>query len=186
MTLGSITWGASALAAEEPAGGPFDLRFETLVDGIHLAYRPDVPRYPVIGNAVILETGDGVVLVDGGGAAAYLGAFPAARIISHPWTHERIESRLFSQASGAVAHGLVQRDRGYADKVLALQRHAVAEIRRLRDAGLDEAAIRERLDLSPFDEAITAGDPRVAYFFDRWYRQPIVGRVLREMPGSRP
>jgi glyoxylase-like metal-dependent hydrolase (beta-lactamase superfamily II) len=84
-----------------------------------------------------------------------------------------------------LGHGPVQRDRGYAEKVLALQRHAVAEIRRLHDAGLDEAEIRARLDLSPFDEAITSGDPRVAYFFDRWYRQPIVGRVLREL-GSRP
>lgn len=359
--LGALTLIAACLApggpaAEGSAAGPFALRFETLVDGVHLAYRPDVPRYPVIGNAVIVETGEGVVLVDGGGAAAvadqiieriralgsgplrylivshwhsdhtigldrYLSAFPEARIISHPWTHERIGSRLFTQASGAAArlaafrdrlreelatgvdadtgrplaapareyaeqvlrdypilelqyglasaaaphvttdggmtlpmedrlveihhlgrgntpgdlvvylpaekvliagdivthpvpfgypsfpsevagvieallgfdfdhlvlgHGPVQRDRAHAEKVLALQRHAVTEIRRLRDAGLDEAAIRERLDLSPFDEAITGGDPRVAYFFDRWYRQPIVGRVLREMPGSRP
>lgn len=342
---------APAAGAGEPAGGPFDLSFETLVEGVHLAYRPDVPRYPVIGNAVIVETGDGVVLVDGGGAAAvvdqiveriralgagplrylivshwhsdhttgldrYLRAFPAARIISHPWTHERIESRLFTRVAGAatrlttlrdrareelatgvdadsgrplaaaareyleqllrdspilerqaqlasaaiphittdggmtlpmpgrrieihhlgrgntpgdlvvylpaervliggdivthpvpfgypsypsevvgviealltfdfgylvLGHGPVQRDGAYARKVLALQRHAVAEVRRLREAGLEEAGIRARLDLSPFDAAITSGDPRLAYFFDRWYREPIVGRVLREL-----
>jgi len=56
---------ASPLAAES---GPFDLQFEPVSDGVILAYRPDVPRYPVIGNAVIIPSKEGVVLVDGGGA----------------------------------------------------------------------------------------------------------------------
>ena len=339
------------LASPAPAAGPFDLEFSPVADGVVLAFRPDMSRYPVIGNAVLISTAAGVVLVDGGGAAPiadqviakieamdagpllyviishwhsdhtvgldrYIAAFPAARIVSHPWSHERIASRLVERvgrfperlevlretterelASGVDAvtgellpaagrhyreriltdypelarhapeasagvpqitttggmtlpfsdrpieihfvgrantpgdlvvylprdkvliggdivthpvpfgypthpsevigsieallafdfeqlilgHGPVQTDRAYAEKVLALQRHAVSEIRRLHAEGLDEGGIRRRLDLAPFDEAIVQGDERVRYFFDLWYLAPIVGRAVAEI-----
>lgn len=329
---------------------PFELRFEPITACITLAYRPDVPRFPVIGNAVIVPIDDGVVLIDGGGAAAvadqilaylrrndlgpvryvvlshwhsdhsvsidrYQKVHTEARIISHPWTHGRIATRLVERVSGFAAnlaqqaetaqqelasglssddrrplsamqrmrheqlladypeiheqylmasagipdsstegmtlpvegrrielhslgcgntpgdlvvwlpddkvliggdiltlpvpfgfppcpsevitaterllsfdfdhlvpgHGPVQRDRIYATKVLALQRHAVAEIRRLHAQGLSIDEISARLDLSPHDRAITRGDPSTEHFFDIWYRQPIVERTVREL-----
>ncbi|MCH7664588.1 MAG: MBL fold metallo-hydrolase [Acidobacteria bacterium] len=339
------------LASPAPAAGPFDLEFSPVTEGIVLGVRLDMSRYPVIGNAVLITTAAGVVLVDGGGAAPvvnqiiakiealdagpllyvivshwhsdhtvgldrYLAAFPAARIVSHPWTHERIVSRLVervgrfperlealretterelvsgidadtgeplpatgrryreriltdypelarhapeasagvpqitttggmtlpfsdrpieihfvgrantpgdlvvylprdrvlivgdivthpvpfgyptypSEVIGSIeallafdfdhlvlGHGPTQTDRAYAEKVLALQRHTVGEIRRLNAEGLDEESIRQRLDLAPYDEAIVQGDEKVRYFFDRWYVQPIVGRAVAEI-----
>ncbi len=336
-----------------PTTSPYHLEFAPVAGDVVLAFRPDVTRFPVVGNAVIIPTDDGVVLVDGGGSAAvahqiidrirvsdlgplrflivthwhrdhtidldrYLAAFPDAHIVSHPWTRQRITTSLVDALEGRVerlnayrdqlvadletgvssdsgrpmpaatrawaerlladfpeiaaeraadgvgvpdltteggmtlqvggrrlevhsvgrantpgdlvvylpdekiliagdivsypvpfgfptypsevvtaterllefdfeslvlGHGPVQRDRGYVEKVLALQRRAVGEIRRLHDAGLDEAQIRDRLDLSPEAEAITHGDPTVESFFAAWYLEPIVQRALGEITG---
>ena len=80
-----------------------------------------------------------------------------------------------------MGHGVVQRDRAYGDAVLALQRHAASEIYRLYGEGLRGDELAARLSLAPYDVAITHGEPDLEYFFDIWYRQPIVGRTVREI-----
>lgn len=126
--------GCTATQPDRPVS-PFELRFDPITSDITLAYRPDMPRFPVIGNAVIVPVDGGVVLIDGGGAAAvadqilahlranglgpilylvlshwhsdhtvgidrYLATYPDARIVSHPWTRERIVTRLVERVSG--------------------------------------------------------------------------------------
>lgn len=304
---------SGARATEEAGdGGPYTLAFESLGEGIELAYRPGVSRFPVVGNAVLVGDDEGSLLVDGGGGAPvaeqilarlaargweplrylvvthwhadhtaglgrYLTAFPSLQIISHPWTgepltaaaraaHEQLLADLpvlereYARAGSAVprlttkgglsvpgiaggvellhlgrghtpgdlvvhlpsrgvviagdlvtyplpfgfpsypsevaetiaallglefdllvpGHGPPLSDRSYVERVLALQRHAVAAIRELAAAGFDAEAIAARLDLGPHDEAIVGGDPRLAFDFERWYRRPLIGRVLAE------
>lgn len=331
--------------------GPFDLRFEPVSDGVILAYRPDVVRYPVIGNAVIIPSRDGVVLVDGGGAAAvvdqivrkiesldsgplveviithwhddhtvcldrYRNTFPNVRIVAHPHTRERLvnkvqprvgtsaerfeefldsareqlktgtdadsgepltpvqidRARQIDEDAGAIlaqreldslaipdvttegglvlrlgervieihhlgpgntmgdlvvwlpkeriliggdivtwpvpfgfprlagevinatekllefdfasfipGHGPVFHDDDYARRVLALQKHAVAEIRGMSNLRMSNDEIREKLDLSPYDIAITGNDPKTSHFLQIWYIDPIIFNASREL-----
>lgn len=332
------------------AESPYEIRFETVTEDITLAYRPGVPRYPVVGNGVIVPIDGGVVLVDGGGSAAvtdqilahiethdlgpikyvilshwhsdhsvnignYVAKYPDAIIISHPWTKTRIEERLMDSVGGMadalventnnareelrtghvknntkplsamqrkraeelvadfptilaqkklasatvpeiatrgmvlpvesrrielidlgcgntpgdlviwlprekvliggdiltwpvpfgfppcpsrtistterllsfdfdfliLGHGPVQLDRSYGNKVLALQRHAVAEIYRLHGEGLGVDGISAELRLQPYDREITQGDTALEYFFNIWYRQQIVEWTIREI-----
>lgn len=151
------------LASPAPAAGPFALEFSLVTDGVVLGVRPDMSRYPVIGNAVLITT-----------AAGYT-TYPSEVIGS-------IEALLaFDFDHLLLGHGPTQTDRAYAEKVLTLQRHAVSEIRRLHAEGLGEESIRQRLDLAPYDEAIVQRDEKVRSFFDRWYVQPIVGRAVAEI-----
>ena len=348
--LSCLVAAACTAAPSDLIASPYELQFIPITDDITLAYRPDVPRFPVVGNAVIVPVDGGVVLVDGGGSAAvvdqilaflnanelgpikylvlshwhsdhsvsldrYLEVYPEAQLVSHPWTKDRIVERLVDRVSGlaekfeqeanvarkelatgladkdgqplsemqrrrteelladfstihaqkviasatvpgltttgmtlpevgrrielqtlgcgntpgdlvvwlpaekvliggdiltwpvpfgfppcptevittterllsfdfdylVLGHGGVQLDRTYGDKVLSLQRHAVAEIYRLYGEGFRAKEIASRLDLSPYDLAITHGEPDLEYFFDIWYRQQIVERTVREI-----
>jgi len=58
------------LDARGQAGGPFDLAFKQVANGIHLAYRPEPLRYIVEGNVTIIINRNDVVVVDGSGAPA--------------------------------------------------------------------------------------------------------------------
>jgi len=173
----------------------------------------------VIGNAVLITTAAGVVLVDGGGAAPvvdqiiakiealdagpllyvivshwhsdhtvgldrYLAAFPAARIVSHSWTHERIASRLVERvgrfperlealretterelASGLDANTgelLPAAGRGYRERILtdyaALAHHAPAA-----SAGVPQITTTGGLTLPFSDRPIEIREEWAAY-----------------------
>lgn len=79
----------SRRAATELPSDPFELAFEEIDDGIWLAHRPDMPRYPVVGNAVIVVGDESVALVDGGGSVAVAEQIAAAikRRTDRPLTH---------------------------------------------------------------------------------------------------
>lgn len=57
----------SAVAAQN---GPFSFEFEELAAGVWAGVRPDSPRFPVMGNVTFAISDGGVVVFDGGGAAA--------------------------------------------------------------------------------------------------------------------
>jgi glyoxylase-like metal-dependent hydrolase (beta-lactamase superfamily II) len=66
LVVATALWLAGPLRADDP----YRLAFESVTDDVVLVYRPDMARYPVVGNAVILFNRGSVILVDGGGGAA--------------------------------------------------------------------------------------------------------------------
>ncbi len=69
----SLVLGMGLLAAFDPAaaeqrGDPFDVRLEVLTGGIWVVSRPEPERQPVMGNGVIIDNGDHLVVVDGAGS----------------------------------------------------------------------------------------------------------------------
>lgn len=49
-------------------GDPFEIRLEVLTGGVWVVYRPEPGRQPVMGNGVIIDNGDHLVVIDGGGS----------------------------------------------------------------------------------------------------------------------
>lgn len=55
-------------AALKARGDPFTIQLEVLTGGIWVVRRPEPERQPVMGNGVIIENGDHLVIVDGAGS----------------------------------------------------------------------------------------------------------------------
>lgn len=52
----------------DPRGDPFTIRLEVLTGGVWVVSRPEPERQPVMGNGVIIDNGDHLVVVDGCGS----------------------------------------------------------------------------------------------------------------------
>lgn len=52
----------------DPRGDPFSIELQVLTGGIWVVSRPEPERQPVMGNGVIIDNGDHVVVVDGSGS----------------------------------------------------------------------------------------------------------------------
>lgn len=54
--------------AVDPRGDPFSVRLEVLTGGVWVVSRPEPERQPVMGNGVIIDNGDHLVVIDGCGS----------------------------------------------------------------------------------------------------------------------
>lgn len=52
----------------DPRGDPFDIKLQVLTGGVWVVTRPEPERQPVMGNGVIIDNGDHIVVVDGSGS----------------------------------------------------------------------------------------------------------------------
>lgn len=52
----------------DPRGDPFDIELQVLTGGVWVVTRPEPERQPVMGNGVIIDNGDHLVVVDGSGS----------------------------------------------------------------------------------------------------------------------
>ena len=83
-------------------------------------------------------------------------------------------------------HGDIQRDTVYVDTLIALMDDISAQGKAAVENGADsEDAVREAVDFSRHELAITGNDPLLAHLFNQWFKQPIIKSVYTEATGGK-
>lgn len=82
-------------------------------------------------------------------------------------------------------HGDIQRDTAYVGNLVALMEFVAAEAATAATDGItDVDEFRKRIDWSEFDRRIAKDDPDLLYFFNMWFKQPILGSALKLANGE--
>jgi glyoxylase-like metal-dependent hydrolase (beta-lactamase superfamily II) len=80
-------------------------------------------------------------------------------------------------------HGDVQRGKAYLGNLMTLHDEVIGAVREGLAAGLDGPAIRSRLDATALGAPFAAGHPVYQYYFEQYYLDPTVGRIVLELTG---
>lgn len=177
------------LLSPQGGGGPYDLAFNEVREGVWMAYRPDPYRTPVFGNVTIIITQQDVVVVDAGSSPRAARAIidkiraltelPVSTLINtHGHEDHVLGNQVFAEAypelqiisrTGTREYldsGRVQaRVRGFAGAMADAQVAGEMEIARVTRRGLN-------------------GDDQVALNLRRYYEQDIYA-VRNEYRGVR-
>ncbi len=78
-------------------------------------------------------------------------------------------------------HGDVLEGTDYLKRVIALVEELLREVEVSINDGLDREETIEAVDFKRTRTGFTGGDPELEYLFDRWFREPAVGRAYDEL-----
>ena len=82
-------------------------------------------------------------------------------------------------------HGEIQRDGKYVENLIGLLEFVATEAAAAAADGISDVdEFRKRIDWSEFDRRIANDDPNLLYFFDRWFKQPILESALKLANGE--
>jgi glyoxylase-like metal-dependent hydrolase (beta-lactamase superfamily II) len=162
----------------QSAGGPYDLDFVEVRDGIWMGHRPDPYRSPVLGNVTIIVTDEDVVVVDSGSSPRAarrviakireLTELPVSTLINtHGHEDHILGNQVFADVYPEVQIIARAGTRDYLEsgRVQGRVRGLTGAMADTQSAGEDEIARVSRRGLN--------GDAQVAEHLRRYYEQDI-------------
>jgi cyclase len=81
-------------------------------------------------------------------------------------------------------HGEVQKDKKYLQTVIGLLQSLSSQIEAAIAKGLSVEEARAAIDIALWETAITKGDGFLQYYFNQYFKVPIVTRFYNEIKGK--